>query len=150
MISLEIALPVSNVVIDSPAATLPEAIDKAVAILKNDARILDWTGLHAAIWEREAKSPTNLGRGLLLPHARGEFTSALVLSCVRLRQPLPAEGSPIQVVLAVAIPSSMTAEYLRIVGALARVFKDEKNLALFASLTTSTETRDWLATHCRA
>lgn len=150
MIALENALPITNVLIDSPADSLSEAIEKAVAVLKNDARILDWTGFRDAVWEREKKSPTNLGRGLLLPHARGEFTSSLTLSCVRLRDPIPAEGAPIQVVLAVAIPSSMNAEYLRIVGALARVFKDEKCLAHFSSLTTTLETRDWLATRCRA
>lgn len=149
MITLENALTIRNIALDVEGADPAAAVEKAVTLLKNDVQMLDWNAFSAAVAEREKKSGTSVGGGLMLPHGRGVFVKELVMSFVRLRTPLAVDGGEVRFIIAVAVPSSMAADYLRLVGALARVFRDEKSQARLESFATAVELRDWLGERCR-
>ena len=148
MISLENALTIRNIALDVDAADISLVVEKAVGLLKNDVQMLDWNAFSEAVIEREKKSGTSVGGGLMLPHGRGDFVKELVMSFVRLRTPLALEDGDVKYVIAVAVPSSMAADYLRLVGALARVFRDEKSQAQLESFVTARELLDWLSERC--
>lgn len=149
MISLENALTIRNIALDVDAADLPQVVEKAVGLLKNDVQMLDWNAFSDAVCEREKRSATSVGGGLMLPHGRGDFVKELVMSFVRMRTPLTASGEDVKYVIAVAVPSSMAADYLRLVGALARVFRDGKSQVQLESFVTARELLDWLSERCR-
>ncbi len=149
MISLEDALSIRNIVLDAEASDIAAAIDKAISLLQHDPQMLDWDAFSQAVNEREKKSGTSIGGGLLLPHGRGDFVKNLVMSFVRLRTPIEHLGEKISYLIAVAVPSSMAADYLRLVGAIARVFRDPEARAGLGELNTARELLDWLTVRCR-
>jgi len=148
MIALEDALTVRNIALDVEVKDAAEAVAKAVGLLKNDVQMLDWDAFAKAVVDREKSSGTSVGGGLMLPHGRGEFVRELAMSFLRLRAPLQMGGEEVRFVIAVAVPSSMAAEYLRLVGALARVFRDAKAQAKLGSFGTSAELLAWLGERC--
>ncbi|HEX8372522.1 MAG TPA: PTS sugar transporter subunit IIA [Chthoniobacterales bacterium] len=149
MITLEEALTIRNVALDVEEPDAPAAVAKAVGLLKNDPQMLDWEAFSESVVEREKKNGTSVGGGLMLPHGRGGFVNELLMSFVRLRTPVMVEGEEVRYVIAVAVPSSMAADYLRLVGALARVFRDEKSTARLEEFVTSRDLLDWLSDRCR-
>ncbi|MEO7933336.1 MAG: PTS sugar transporter subunit IIA [Chthoniobacterales bacterium] len=149
MITLEEALTTRNIALDVDATDAAAAVEKAVGLLKNDPQMLDWTAFAEAVEEREKKNGTSVGGGLMLPHGRGNFVSQLQMSFVRLRTPVEVQGNEVRYIIAVAVPASMAADYLRLVGALARVFRDEKSSAKLGEFTTSGELLDWLCERSR-
>ncbi len=149
MITLEEALTTRNIALDVDVSDAAGAVEKAVGLLRNDPQMLDWMAFAEAVEEREKKSGTSVGGGLMLPHGRGNFVKALVMSFVRLRTPILVDGEEVRHVIAVAVPASMAADYLRLVGALARVFRNEKSTAMLGEFSTSGELLEWLGDRCK-
>jgi len=149
MISLEDALKIRNIALDVEASDPSAAIEKAVGLLQNDVQMLDWEAFSASVSEREKKSGTSVGGGLMLPHGRGDFVKELLMSFVRLRVPILVEDAEVRFVVAVAVPLSMAADYLRLVGALARIFRDAKSQDYLTESTTAQELLEWLSARCR-
>ena len=149
MIALEEALSLRNIALDVDAVDAESAIEKAVGLLRNDVQMLDWKAFAAAVDEREKNNGTSVGGGLMLPHGRGEFVKDLVMSFVRLRTPIIVGVDEVKFVIGVAVPSSMAADYLRLVGALARAFRDEKSRLRLESFVTAQELLEWLGERCR-
>lgn len=149
MITLEETLTTRNIALDVDATDSAAAVEKAVGMLRNDPQMLDWKAFSTAVMEREAKNGTSVGGGLVLPHGRGDFVRQLVMSFVRLRTPVLTNGEEVKFIIGVAVPSSMAADYLRLVGALVRVFRDEKAKSRLESFATAGELLEWLGERCR-
>ena len=149
MIALEEALTLRNIALDVDATDGTAAIEKAIGLLRNDPQMLDWNAFSDSVAEREKKNGTSVGGGLMLPHGRGDFVKQLVMSFVRLRTPVLTNGEEVKFIIGVAVPSSMAADYLRLVGAMARAFRDEKSKARLESFATAGELLEWLGDRCR-
>jgi mannitol/fructose-specific phosphotransferase system IIA component (Ntr-type) len=93
------------------------------APLRADDRISSVELFLSHVRRRETEAGTMLGQGLWLPHARSEAVSGLVMSAIRLGAPTEPDG--IQAAFLVGIPPAMTADYLRLIGCLARAWKDD-------------------------
>jgi mannitol/fructose-specific phosphotransferase system IIA component (Ntr-type) len=127
MITLADILPADHVALDLAAATPRAAIDEVAALVKNDVAVDDWnallTGVHAVA---PCLPESEGGFAICIPHTRGECVSAMVMSVGRSAAgvPFPGVDLPVRYIFCIAVPRALAADYLRIVGLLARVFKD--------------------------
>jgi mannitol/fructose-specific phosphotransferase system IIA component (Ntr-type) len=118
-----------HVALDVRATESKAAIDEVAALMKNDPAVLDWEALAVEI---HAAAPCLTepagGFALCIPHTRGECVNAMVMSAGRSESGIafPGVALPVRYIFCVAAPQALAADYLRIVGLLARVFKDRQ------------------------
>lgn len=133
----------SHVCLDVAAASREEAVEAAVALLRGDKRVTSWDELRASIGPKQVVDLEGCG-GVILAHGRSPAVKEMALSAVRWRSP-----SGPRVVFVFAIPSAMAEEYLRKVGALARLCREEGKLPQLLSAATPVQfasvVEDWLA-----
>jgi mannitol/fructose-specific phosphotransferase system IIA component (Ntr-type) len=120
----EILLP-KQILLNVNATTREEAIKEVSDSLKGDTRILDWPGFVESLAECERSRKVNMGLGLTIPHGRSDSVTSMVMAFGRLAQAIRRGPASIRFVLVISIPETMDADYLRVVGALMRVFRDD-------------------------
>jgi PTS system fructose-specific IIC component len=103
-----------------------ETIRELAQSLRSDTRISDWQEFLRALARGEAACKVNLHFGLTLPHVRSPAVTKMFMAFGRLADPLPEEEGSLRFAVLVGIPRAMDAEYLRLLGTLMRVFRNEK------------------------
>jgi mannitol/fructose-specific phosphotransferase system IIA component (Ntr-type) len=116
-----------NVLLDLDAISREDGIHRVAESLRADTRITDWQEFYRALQERDASARINLRYGLTLPHTRTDAVTQMVMAFGRLAQPVQNSDGSIRFILMIGIPKTMDAEYLRLAGALMRVFRSEKS-----------------------
>ncbi len=127
MITLADILPATHITLEVAATTPRAAIDEVAALVKNDPGVDDWSALLAGVHAVAPCLPEPEGGfAICIPHTRGECVSAMVMSVGRSAAGVafPGVELPVRYVFCIAVPRALAADYLRIVGLLARVFKD--------------------------
>ncbi len=123
--------------LDLAAATREEAVRATAELLRNDARIVSWEEFWKSIGPKQVVDLGGCSCGICLAHGRSDSVKKLALSAARLAAPVNSETlTPVQLVFVFAIPSAMSEEYLRTVGALARRCKDGAKLSELLAATT--------------
>lgn len=128
------------------------AVLEVLGSLRGDARVTDWEALHQAVIERNAPALAANGVGIVIAHGRTNAVHSLVMSAGRSAAGIrsPQIGEKVRLVFVAGIPSALDAEYLRIVGAIARLCREEETLeallaasdpAAFVGLLAAGETR---------
>lgn len=113
-----------------PAATRDEAVRATAELLRGDGRIFSWDEFLASIGPRQVIDLGDGGGGVCLAHGRSDSVRQLVLAASRLASPVKgADGSPLSLFFVFGIPLTMSGEYLRAVGALARACGNAKRRA---------------------
>jgi mannitol/fructose-specific phosphotransferase system IIA component (Ntr-type) len=126
MIRIRGTLLQEHILLGFTAGSREESVQKVSESLRSDTRISDWQDFLRALAKREATGKMNLHYGLTLPHVRTSAVTKMLMAFGRLREPLPEKDGSLQFVMLVGIPRAMDAEYLRLVGTLMRVFRNEK------------------------
>ena len=127
MITVADLLPAEHVVLDLAATTPRAAIDEVAALLRSDTAVDDWDALLAGVQAVAPCLPEEAGGfAICIPHTRGECVSGMVMSVGRSAAGVrfPDVPLPVRYIFCIAVPRALAADYLRIVGLLARVFKD--------------------------
>ena len=127
MITLADILPATHITLDVAATAPRAAIDEVSALMKNDPAVDDWNALLAGVHAVAPCLPeTEGGFAICIPHTRGECVSNMVMSVGRSAAGVtfPGVDLPVRYIFCIAVPRALAADYLRIVGLLARVFKD--------------------------
>ena len=127
MITLADILPAGHVSLDVAATGPSAAIDEVAALMKSDVAVVDWSALLAGVRAVAPCLPeTEGGFAICIPHTRGECVSTMVMSVGRSAAGVifPGVELPVRYIFCIAVPRALAADYLRIVGLLARVFKD--------------------------
>jgi mannitol/fructose-specific phosphotransferase system IIA component (Ntr-type) len=120
-----------RVLLDLEAPAREEAVRATADLLRQDARVGGWDEFWSSIGGRQIVDLEGSQGGVILAHGRGGSVEQLALAAARWNSP----HGP-RLVFVFAIPSAMTAEYLRKVGALARVCREPAKLdALLAAAT---------------
>lgn len=105
-----------------------EAVDHLLTLLRGDARILSTEAFEKAVRTRGTPAVCSNRFGLCVAHGRTDSVSTLVMAAARLAHPLPmcsGEGEGLlRLVFVAGIPSALNTEYLRMVGAMARICSD--------------------------
>jgi mannitol/fructose-specific phosphotransferase system IIA component (Ntr-type) len=128
-----------QILLDLPAPTREEAVHRVAEMLRGDPRVKDWPAFFQSLREREEKAKVNLEYGLCFPHARTDAVTDMVMAFGRLAQPVMSNGHNVRFILVIGIPDTLDAEYLRMVGALMRVFRDRRTREILATASTPEE-----------
>jgi mannitol/fructose-specific phosphotransferase system IIA component (Ntr-type) len=121
----EILLP-DNIVLELEAKTREEAVHAVAKTLRGDSRIADWPLFYKTLSESDRSAQTNCELGLTIPHNRTDSVTGMVMAFGRLKSSLNTPLHEIRYVVVLGIPETMDADYLRLVGVLMRVFRDDQ------------------------
>ncbi len=127
---LENFLQIDDVQLALGASDRSSGIDEVLAKLNGDARVTDWESLRKTVLSHEAAVLESSGIGICIAHGRSQGLKSLVVAAGRSDRGLAApEGGPMTRLIFVAgIPSAMNAQYLGVVGAIARVCSNKREL----------------------
>lgn len=127
MITIADTLLAEDVVLDLSAGTPETTIEHVARLLMDDERIIDWAEFHRAL---NANPPCRVSEdrdfGICIPHARTSAVSEMVMSAARITGVLRIDDcpQPIRYIFCIGVPKALASDYLRIAGALMRIFKD--------------------------
>lgn len=127
MITISDILRSDHVSLELKATEPKAAIDEVAFMLKNDPGVADWEAFYKGVHGAAPCLPEPSGGfALCIPHTRGECVSSMVMSVGRSDSGIvfPGNALPVRYIFCIGVPRALAADYLRIVGLLARVFKD--------------------------
>jgi mannitol/fructose-specific phosphotransferase system IIA component (Ntr-type) len=110
------------------------ALRASAELLSDDARVGDWDEFWTSIGARQVVDLADCAGHVMIAHGRGKSVAALALAAARWSGP---HGPCL--IFVFAIPAAMSGEYLRKVGALARVCREPEKLAALVSATTTAD-----------
>ena len=121
----------SLVCLDLDAPDRDTALRRTAELLAADPRLGNWEEFWLSIGGRQVVELADSAGRVILAHGRGQSVRKLALAAARWSAP---DGP--RLVFVFAIPAAMSEEYLRKVGALARICREpEKSAALLAAAT---------------
>ncbi len=103
-----------------------EAIAEVLSKLNGHPSVGDFPALQQAVLARNAAAIGENGVGICIAHGRTEAVHTLVITAGRSLAGFscPDVPDPIRLVFVAGIPGAFNAEYLRIVGVIARICRD--------------------------
>jgi mannitol/fructose-specific phosphotransferase system IIA component (Ntr-type) len=112
-------------------ATKREAITELLGSLRGDGRVKDWDVLAEAVLKRDAAAICEGQSGICIAHGRTAGVSELVMAAGRAvpGTVVPEIGEPVRIYFVVGIPAAFDSVYLQVVGAIARVCRNEEAFA---------------------
>lgn len=124
MITIADILQPKQILLDLKSPTREEAILEIAQILRSDPRISDWSGFYDALKALPPCLADNEHFDLCIPHARTHAVSTMVMGVGRYSEIPPTEDqSKTHYIFVIGVPVALAADYLRIIGALARIFR---------------------------
>jgi mannitol/fructose-specific phosphotransferase system IIA component (Ntr-type) len=126
MIRLRGTLLPEHILLDLDSGSRDDAVRRVAETLRSDPRVANWAQFFRTLRERDANAKVNLQYGITVPHARTSAVTGMVMGFGRLQKPVAERDGAIRFVTVLGIPETMDAEYLRLVGTLMRVFRNEK------------------------
>ena len=126
MITIADILDVRHVDLNLKQTSQQEAIFSVASMLKDDDRVLEWNQFYGGLKSSHAAVAAEHDFELCIPHTRTNSVSGMVMSAGRTAQGVTFQNSEatIHYIFVIGVPSALAADYLRIIGALARIFKD--------------------------
>jgi mannitol/fructose-specific phosphotransferase system IIA component (Ntr-type) len=112
--------------LDLKATSQEEAILHVASLLKGDGRVRDWEEFYKGLLSEQPCVAAAGGTEICIPHARTDSVSSMVMSAGRSQAGILVPGlkSPIHFVFVIGVPLELAADYLRIIGAMTRIFRD--------------------------
>lgn len=111
-----------------------EIIRLSAELMNNAGKLESMDGYIKAVYEREDEISTNMGDGIVMPHARSASVKEPGLTFIRLKEPVDWAGgdAPAKVVFGIAAPETGGDIHLKILAKLARklIYDDFKEKLL--------------------
>ncbi len=138
MITIGDILRKRHIDLDLKPTSQEEAIFQVASLLKEDERVLDWNKFYDGLKSKNPCVAAGSEFEICIPHARTDAVSSMIMSIGRSADGIkfPNSKDRIHYIFVIGVPIALAADYLRIIGALARIFKDvgaESSLRLAAS-----------------
>lgn len=121
-------LTADRVKLNLAASTKTESLREVASLMKDLKCINDYQAFFRDVLERERVSNTALGHGVALPHARTDQCSEIIIAVGRSTKGIDfdaKDSQPVQLIFLIGTPKSMVTEYLRLVGNLARLLRQD-------------------------
>ncbi|HEV7868725.1 MAG TPA: PTS sugar transporter subunit IIA [Chthoniobacteraceae bacterium] len=130
-----------DVVLDLVSTTAEAAIAETAAVLKDDARVLDWNAFYVGLCGAATCLPITADFAICIPHVRTDHLSELVMSVGRAPAGIlfPGCAVPVRYCFCIGVQHALAADYLRIVGMLERIVKIPQGEARLRAAETGTE-----------
>ncbi len=129
-----------------------DGLEELLSGLRSDTRVKDWEKLRTALLSNSSNEIFKECPGtLFLHHGRTESVTSLVLAAGRSTTGFSTESgeNKTHLIFLAAIPETMNNEYLRILGAISRVCREEATLKLLLEATTCEDFLSALEKGCR-
>jgi mannitol/fructose-specific phosphotransferase system IIA component (Ntr-type) len=141
MLTIPDILTPRHVLLDLQAPSGDEAVLKVASLLRQDERVRDWVGFYSALKEVTHCVETNQDFEVCIPHTRTDCVTTMVMSVGRSPQGVTFSKAkhPVRYIFCIGLPKEMASEYLRIIGAIARFFKDPEMIQRLDAATTPAE-----------
>lgn len=123
MIHIASILQLHHIDLDLQKTSQEEAIYHVAALLKEDQRVLDWNEFYVGLASKTACIATGQEFEIWIPHTRTNSVSSMVMSAGRSGTAVLNSQEKTHYIFVIGVPVAMAADYLRIIGALARTFK---------------------------
>lgn len=110
------------------ATTKEPALREVATMLQQCGCVADFDAFFREILERERVSNTALGHDVAIPHARTEQCAEILVAVGRSPGGIEFEakdGAPVRLIFLIGTPKQMVTEYLRVVGNLARLLRQD-------------------------
>ena len=116
------------VLLDLKETKRTAAIHEVAKLLEKDPDILNFQSFYDELLARERLEATSLGYGVAFPHARTDHVKKMVLAVGRSTAGVLFEnsGETIHFIFVIGTPRRMVTEYLALVGAMARLLRNEE------------------------
>ena len=140
-------LAAAPIAVDLTAANEEEAIRAVAGLLQGNRAVGDAGKLAAEVLEREKLSPTAMGHGVAVPHARTSGVREIVMAVGRSREGVAYAGAadgPVHFFFVIGTPPNQAPQYLSVVGRLARLLKHEEVRKQLLAASTTEEVRSIL------
>lgn len=152
MIPISEILTPSHINLALAARKQADGVQEVLAKLNGDPRITDWDALGRAITERNAPAISCGPCGICIAHGRTNAVQSLVMAAGRSPEGISSQNvkEPVRLVFVAGIPAAFQSEYLRVVGAIARLCNSKSLLdellsvqepEKFVALLSSAETK---------
>ena len=119
-----------------------EVIDALVDVLADHAAIANLEAVRSAIFEREEKMSTGVGKGLGLPHAKTPAATDTVAAFATTNEPVDfgaVDDVPVRLLLLLVGPEEHKSQHIKILGRISRlVSRDSMRERLVAADTPET------------
>lgn len=134
-------LQTEHVILSVAARDKDGAIQEVLSKLNGDLRVQNFSDLSEAVRKRDAAAIAENGYGICLAHGRTEAVFSLVMAAGRSAEGIrfPGLKEPVRLIFVAGIPSVFNSEYLRIVGAIARICRDQHQIDRLLSAKTPTD-----------
>lgn len=126
--SLMDVVPAAAVAVQMAAADRREAVALLIAKLKAACPELNDKEAFEAVWEREAKFSSAVGRGVAVPHARLSSLERAMVAVGRFARPLPfpaPDTAPVRLVFLILTPAQTPLLQLKILARIAALATNE-------------------------
>lgn len=133
MITIADILHPENIRLDIEQTSPEELVFNIASLLKNDENVKDWQAFYDGLKLQNSCIFETQGVRLCIPHVRTNSVSMMVMAAGRnaIQAPAPDEYSKpvMQYTFVIGVPIALASDYLRIIGALARIFKKKQTEA---------------------
>jgi fructose-specific phosphotransferase system IIA component len=105
------------------------ALREVAEMLSRSGCVANFEAFFQEILDRERVSNTALGYDVAIPHARTEQCSDILIAVGRSTLGVDFEakdGQPVRLIFLIGTPKQMVTDYLRVVGNLARILRQEQ------------------------
>jgi len=148
MITIADILHPQDIDLELKSTNQEEAINHAASLLKEDERVTDWNEFYKGLGAKQPCVAAAGGTEICIPHVRTNSVTSMVMSVGRSLKGIAVKGAdiPVHFVFVIGVPIALAADYLRIIGALARIFKDPAVKDKLRQAATAEEFLQLLAT----
>jgi mannitol/fructose-specific phosphotransferase system IIA component (Ntr-type) len=126
-IALSDLLKAENIELSLKAATQAEALRELAELLAANHEISESENFLTEVMAREQAGSTLTEDGVAFPHARTELVDQVVVGIGRSQSGIPwnKNGDLAHLIFLIGVPQKMLNDYLIVIGAIARVTKDD-------------------------
>jgi len=147
MITIADILKPEQIDLDLKMKNQEEAINQVASLLREDERVTDWNAFYRGL---SSKQPALAGAGgteICIPHTRTDSVTSMVMSAGRSQGGIvvPDTEWPIHFIFVIGVPVALAADYLRIIGAMTRIFRDAAGKERLRKARTGEEFLELLA-----
>ncbi|MDD5348641.1 MAG: PTS sugar transporter subunit IIA [Chthoniobacteraceae bacterium] len=124
MITIGDILSPKHILLGLEAGTHAQAIAKVAELLESDSHVVDWERLETGLLAGSSCMSGDSGSGLCIAHVRTDAVNGMIMAAGRSAEGIPtADGTRVRLVFVIGVPVALASDYLRIIGALARIFR---------------------------
>ncbi len=125
MIFIEDILLPGSVALELTGSTAASAVLEVAQRLRGESKVRDWNSFFSALTIENSCMANEKGYGVCIPHARTNHVSSMVMAAGRAKNGIWFDKAQMQIhyIFVIGVPVALGADYLRIIGALARAFR---------------------------